>query len=167
MYNGIRQKIYSKEDNMSMIRWDPARDIMTLRQALDRLFEESFVRPSGFGLEIGRGGDILLDIYQTDNSVIVKANIPGVKPEEVDISVSGDVLTIKAERKEEKEIKNKDYIRKENHYGVISRSVNLPMEVKAEKSEAVFENGILTLTLPKAEEVKPKQIKVQAKSKST
>ncbi len=83
----------------------------------------------------------------------------------MDISVSGDVLTIKAERKEEKEVKEKDYIHRENRYGMISRSINLPVEVRADKAEASFENGILTLSLPKSEQVKPKQIKVKAKSK--
>lgn len=151
---------------MSMIRWDPSRDLVSLRQAMDRLFEESFVRPSGFTLELG-GGNIPIDIYQTENTVEVKATLPGVKPDEVDISITGDTLTIKAERKEEKEVKEKDYIRKENRYGIVSRSITLPVEVKAEKAEATFENGVLNLTLPKSEVVKPKQVKVQAKPKLT
>ena len=140
---------------MSMIRWDPSRDLVSLRQAMDRLFEESFVRPSGFTLELG-GGNIPIDIYQTENTVEVKATLTGVKPDEVDISITGDTLTIKAERKEEKEVK-------ENRYGMVSRLITLPVEVKAEKAEATFENGVLSLTLP--EEVKPKQVKVQAKPK--
>jgi HSP20 family protein len=151
---------------MSMIRWDPARDIMSLRQAMDRLFEDSVVRPSGFALEVGTGG-IPLDMYTTNNEVIVKAPIPGVKPEEVDISIAENVLTIRAEKREEKEVQEKDYVRKENRYGMISRSIALPVDVKAEQAEATFDNGVLTLKLPKAEVAKPKQIKVQAKSKST
>jgi HSP20 family protein len=95
-----------KEVNMSMIRWDPAKDLMSLRQAMDKLFEESFIRPSGFTLEIG-GGSIPIDIYQNENNVVVKATLPGVRPEEVDISVTGNILTIKAERKEEKETQEK------------------------------------------------------------
>lgn len=151
---------------MSMIRWDPAKDLMTLRQAIDKLFEESVVRPSGFSLELG-GGTIPVDMYQTDNEVVIKAPLPGIQPEEVDISVSEDTVTIRAERKEDKEVKEKDFIRKENRYGLIARSLSLPMEVKAEKAEAVFENGVLTLSLPKSEKVKPKQIKVQAKVKTS
>jgi HSP20 family protein len=147
-----------------MIRWDPARDMMSLRQAMDKLFEESVVRPSGFSFEFG-GGNIPVDVVQTDKEITVKATLPGVKPEEVDISVTGDVLTIKAERKEEKELKEKDYIRKENHYGMITRSITLPAEVNSDQAEAVFENGVLNLKLPKTEKVKPKQIKVQAKPK--
>jgi HSP20 family protein len=150
---------------MTMIRWDPARDLMTLRQAMDKLFEESVVRPSsGFAFEIG-GGSIPIDMYQTDDAVMVKATLAGAKPDEVDISVSGDTLTIKAEKKEEKENKGKDYIRKENYYGMVSRSLTLPVEVNADKAEARFENGVLNLKLPKSEAVKPKQIKIQAQSK--
>jgi HSP20 family protein len=152
---------------MSMIRWDPGKDMMSLRQAIDKLFEESVVRPSNFSFQIGGAATLPLDVYQTDNAIVVKANLPGVKPDEVDIVILGDILTIKAERKEDKEVKDKDYVRKENHYGMISRSISLPVEVKAEKSEAVFDNGILTLTLPKVDEVKLKQIKVQAKPKSS
>jgi HSP20 family protein len=148
-----------------MIRWDPARDLMTLRQAMDKLFEESVVRPTtGLTFALG-GGGIPIDMYQTDDAVMVKATIPGVIPEEVDISVAGDRLTIKAEKKEEKEIKGKDYLRKENYYGAVTRSITLPVEVNAEKAEATFENGVLNLMLPKSESVKPKQIKVQAKAK--
>ena len=150
---------------MTMIRWDPARDLVSLRQAMDKLFEESFIRPSNFTLEIG-GGSIPLDVMQTENDIIVKATIPGVKPEEVEVSVIGDTLNIKAERKEEKETKEKGYIRKENRYGVISRSITLPVEVKADKAEATFEDGVLSLTLPKSEVEKPRQIKIQAKPKA-
>lgn len=147
---------------MSMIRWDPARDLMSLRQAMDRLFEESVIRPSGFTFELG-GGDIPIDIYQTQNAIVIKATLPGIKPEEVEISATDNVLTIKAEKQEEKEVKDKDYIRKENRYGMFSRSITLPIGIDADKAEANFDNGILTLNLPKSEKEKPKQIKIQPK----
>ena len=147
---------------MTMIRWEPFREMMSLRNAMDRLFEESFVRPSRLWPEMERG-ELPVDVYQTANDVVVKATIPGVKPEEVDISITGDTLTIKAEHKEEKEVKQEDYFYKERRYGSFNRSIPIPVQVKADKAEAVFENGVLTLTLPKAEEVKPKQIKVKAK----
>ena len=151
---------------MSMIRWDPARDIMSLRHAMDRLFEESVVRPSSFSFEMGTG-NIPVDMYQTNDAVVIKAPLAGVKPEEVDISIADDAITIKAEQKEEKEIKEEDYVRREIRYGMVSRSLSLPVDVKADKAEAIFENGVLTVTLPKAEEVKPKQIKVQTKAKAS
>ena len=148
---------------MTMIRWDPFREIMSLRNAMDRLFEDSFVHPTRVWPELG-GGQLAIDMYQTDDDVVVKASLPGLKPEEVDISVTGDTVTIKGEHKEEKEVKEENYIHQECRYGSLNRSVTIPVQVKADKAEAVFENGILTLTLPKAEETKPKQIKVKAKA---
>jgi len=148
---------------MDLVRWDPFREMTSLRDAMDRLFEDSFVRPSRLWIDSGRG-QLPLDMYQTSNEVVVKATLPGFKPEEVDISITGDTLTIKAEHKEEQEVKDEDYFYKERRYGAFSRSVPIPVQVKSDKAEAIFENGILTLTLPKAEEVKPKQIKVKAKT---
>ena len=147
---------------MAMIRWEPFREMMTLRNAMDRLFEESFVSPSRLWPEVGVG-ELAIDMYQTANDVVVKAALPGLKPEEVDISITGDTLTIKGERKEEQEVKQEDYFYKEHRYGGFSRSIAIPVQVKSDKAEALFENGVLTLTLPKAEEIKPKQIKVKAK----
>lgn len=145
-----------------LIRWDPFREMTSLRDAMERLVEESFVRPSRFWIDSGRG-DLPIDMYQTANDVVVKASLPGFKPEEVDISITGDTLTIKGEHTEEKEAKDEDYFYKERRYGSFSRSLPIPAQIKSDKAEAVFEDGVLTLTLPKAEEVKPKQIKVKAK----
>lgn len=148
---------------MVMIRWEPFREMMSLRNAMDRLFEDSFIRPWRFWPDLERG-ELPLDMYQTANDVVVKAALPGVKPEEVDISITGDTLTIKGEHKEEQEIKQEDYFYKEHRYGGFSRSVTIPVQVQSDKAEATFENGVLTLTLPKAEEAKPKQIKVKPKA---
>jgi len=103
-----------------MMRWEPFREMMTLRQAMDRLFEDSFVRPARVWPELGVG-DLAVDMYQTANDVMVKATVPGVKPEEVDVSITGDILTIKGEHKEEKEVKEDNYFRKERRYGTFSR----------------------------------------------
>ena len=146
-----------------LIRWEPFREMTTLGDAMDRLFEDSFVRPSRLWTD-GSRGDLPIDMYQTANDVVVKASLPGFKPEEVDISIAGDTLTIKGEHKEEKEVKEEDYLYKERRYGSFTRSLPIPVQVKSDKAEAVFENGVLTLTLPKAEEIKPKQIKVKAKA---
>ena len=147
---------------MAVMRWEPFREMGTLRNAMDRLFEEGLIRPSRLWPELGQG-ETAVDVYQTANDVVVKATLPGVKPDEVDISITGDTLTIKGEHKEEKEVKQEDYFHKERRYGTFSRSLLIPVQVNADKAEAVFENGVLTLTLPKVEEVKPKQIKVKAK----
>lgn len=147
----------------ALVRWEPFRDIISLRNAMDRLFEDSFVRLSRFWPALGEW-QVPIDMYQTDNEIVVKAAIPGLKPEEVDISITGDTLTIKGEHKEDKEVKDEDYFYKECRFGAFSRTLTIPVKVKSDKAEAVFENGILTLTLPKAEEVKPKQIKVKVKA---
>jgi len=146
-----------------LVRWEPFRELMSLREAMDRLFEESFVRPRSWWLTPLSSGTLALDMYETDNDVVVKAVIPGVKPEDIDITLSGDVLTIKGEVKAEEKVEKSNYIYQERRYGAFSRSVTIPIPVVADKAEATFENGILTLTLPKAEEIKPKSIKVKAK----
>ena len=148
---------------MVMMRWEPFREMMSLRQAMDRLLEDSVVRPSGALSELGVG-TLAVDMYQTTNDVVVKASLPGVKPEEVDISITGDTITIKGEHKEEQEVKEQDYLHRERRYTAFNRQLVVPVSVKSDKAEATFENGVLTLTLPKAEEVKPKQIKVTPKA---
>lgn len=142
-----------------IMRWEPLRDMMTLRQAMDRLFEDSFVQPAGFAVSGASG--VAMDVFETDSEVVIKAELPGVKPDEVDVSIAEDVVTVKGEHKEEKEEKEANYFRKELRYGSFSRSVRLPASVNSGKAEAVFENGVLTLTLPKAEEVKPRKINVK------
>jgi HSP20 family protein len=147
----------------NLVRWDPVRDMVSLREAMDRLFEESFVRPRTWAGTTEGVATLALDVIESDDDVTVKASIPGLKPEDIDISVTGDVLTIKGETKEEKEEKNGNYHLRERRYGAFQRAVSLPTLVKADKAEAVFENGVLTLTLPKVEEVKPKSIAIKAK----
>lgn len=145
---------------MSITRWEPWSELMTLRDAMDRLFQESFVQPGRLLGGLG-AGSVPIDMYQQDNALIIKAPLPGVKPEDIDISVVGDTLTIKGETKEEKEVKEENVIRRERRFGSFSRSVSLPTAVDTSKASATFENGVLTLTLPVAEEAKPKAIKVQ------
>lgn len=147
----------------SLRRWEPFSELMSLREAMDRLFEESFVRPGTRWLAPFEMPTVALDMYETEDDVVVKATIPGVKPEDIDITITGDTLSIKGEAKEETEVKRENYIRQERRYGAFSRSVTLPSGVEMEKAEASFEHGILTLNIPKAEEVKPKTIKVKAK----
>jgi len=147
---------------MNIVRWEPFREMTSLRDAMDRLFEDSFVRAPRLWSRVGEW-ELPIDMHQTTNDVIVKASLPGFKPEEVDISITGDTLTIKGAHNEEQEVKEENYFYKERHYGTFSRSILIPVPVKSDKAEALFEDGVLTLTLPKVEEVKPKQIKVKAK----
>lgn len=148
---------------MSMIRWEPFRELMSLRQAMERLFEESFIRPSRLLGLIGGEEKLPIDMYQTANEVVVKVAVPGVKPEEVEITISGDILTIKGETKATEEVKRGDYLYQEHRYGAFTRSITLPSALQSDKAEATFDNGILTLTIPRAEEAKPKIIKVKTK----
>lgn len=125
---------------------------------MDRLFQESFIRPTTRFL--AKESAMPFDIHETGNEVVVTASLPGIKPEDVEITITGDLLTIKGEVKADQTVKQEDYILQERRYGTFCRSVTIVMPVVADKAEAKFEHGVLTLTLPKAEEVKPKQIKV-------
>ena len=148
---------------MSITRWQPFNELMGLRQAVDRLFEDSFVSPSRILGTFEAGVAMPIDMYHTADDVIVKATLPGVKPEEIDITINGDTLAIRGETKTEEEVNREDYFYQEHRYGAFNRSVNLPGGLSLDKVEATFDNGILTLTIPKVEKVKHKQIKVKAK----
>jgi HSP20 family protein len=135
--------------------------MMTLREAMDRLFDDAFTRP--ISLRDGGWSAPAMDMYQTDDEVVVKAALPGFNADEVQINITGDVLTIRGERKHEEEEKEKAWHIREQRWGSFERSVALPTAVTSDKASADFENGILTITLPKAEEVKPRTITVKAR----
>ncbi len=146
-----------------LTRWEPFRDLVSLREAMDRLFEESVVRPRGMAQAPGIRGSLAVDVYETDDDVVVKASVPGIDADDLDISVTGDILTIKGESRAEEEVEEENYFCRERWYGAFSRSITIPASVQADKAEADFEDGVLTLRLPKAEEMKPKAIKVKTK----
>lgn len=145
-----------------IIRWQPATDMLSLRDAMDRLFEDSWVSNRGWGNMPGGWAEPNLDVYETPDNVVVKAVIPGVKPEDVEITVKGNYLAISGETKEETETKDKNYLRRETRTGTFSRMVELPNGLQSDKADAKFEHGILTVTFPKAEQVKAKKIQVKA-----
>ena len=145
----------------SIIRWEPAREMMTLREAMDRLFDDAFTRPLSLSSNVWSVPAV--DMYQTDNEVVVKATLPGIKADEVQINITGELLSLKGEVKQENETKEKAYHIREQRWGTFERSIALPTQVVADKAKAEFENGILTITLPKAEEVKPKTITIKTK----
>jgi HSP20 family protein len=143
----------------SIIRWDPFREVTSMRDLMDRMMEGD-----GLGRTLWDVNSVpTMDLYQTEDSVVVKMGLPGVKPEDIQISVANGVLTVRGELKEEKEEKQRTYHLRERRFGSFSRSVSLPSSVNSDKSEALFEDGILTLTLPKAEEAKAKTITVKAR----
>jgi HSP20 family protein len=147
----------------SVVRWQPLSEMVTLRDAMDRLFDEAYNRPLG----MADGGRARMapsvDLFETENDVVIKAALPGIKPEEVDINVTGEMITIKGETRDQTETQEKAYHIREHRWGRFERSVSLPTAIVADKAKAEFENGILTVTLPKADEVKPRTITVRAK----
>lgn len=151
------------ETMTQLTRWEPFRDIVSLREAMDRLFEESFVRPWGGRLAPTMRATLAVDMYETEEDVVVKAALPGIDPDDVDVSVTGNTLTIKGQTRAEEEVKEENYICRERTFGAYSRSLRLPLTVEADKAEAEYENGVLTLRLPKVEEAKPKAIEVKVK----
>jgi len=144
---------------MSIIRWDPFDEIMTMRESMDRLFEDFFTRrPRTAGPLVWQPA---VEIFETEQEVVVKAELPGIDPKNVSVTVTGDGLTIKGEAKLEHEDKGRNYYRRELRYGSFQRTVALPTEVKSEETKAAFKHGILEVKVPKAERVKPKAVKVE------
>ena len=143
---------------MTVVRWNPSRELVSLREAMDRLFEDSFVRPVWGGERERR---LALDVYTTPSEIVIAANVPGLKPEEVSITLEGDTLSISGEIKPP--LENVEYLFQERGYGKFSRTLTINVPVEQDKAEAAFENGVLTLRLPKAEEAKPKSIKIKVK----
>jgi len=147
-----------------VVRWEPFNEMVSLRDAVSRLLEDSFIRPAAWPLPFeGPAWSMPVDVIETKDNIIVKAAVPGVKPDEIDLSVTGDTLTIKGETKVEEKFEEGSYLRKERRFGAFQRTLTLPTNVVADKARAEFENGVLTLTLPRTEEVKPKAIKVTTK----
>ena len=143
---------------MAIQHSEPFREMVSLRDAMNSLLQESFVRPVGL---VGDGAALLpLDIAETEDEFIVKASLPGVRPEDVHITAHGDSLTIRGEMKAEEEKKGEHYHLRELRHGHFQRTVTLSTPISADKAQAQFENGVLTLKLPKAEEAKPKEIKI-------
>lgn len=145
---------------MSLVRWDPFADMAQLREHMNCLFTPSRTC-AGQQPTLMRTWAPTVDIVETENDVVLHAELPGMKPEEIDIELTGDLLTIRGERKVEHEEKTKHCVRTERTYGAFQRSFTLGLPIKQEAIHAHYRDGILEITLPKAEEVKPKQIQVQ------
>ena len=155
---------------MVLERWRPRWGITPWRplqelEEWERRLEDSFGRPMWrFPVE-ERGWMPAVDVFEKDDKFVVKAEVPGMKEEDIDVSVIGDTLMIKGEKKTESEVKEADYYRCERSYGSFYRSIPLPSTVDTNKIEADFEDGVLEVSLPKSAEVKPKKVAVSAKKK--
>ena len=142
----------------TMNRWEPTRGSMTLQDQLSRVFGEV---PERTGEESNlTAWAPAVDIYETENDLVIKADLPEVDPQDLDIRVANNILTIRGERKFEKKVDEQNYLRIERAYGAFTRSFSLANSVKSEEIKAEYQNGALTLHIPKREETKPKQIKV-------
>ena len=144
---------------MAMIPWRPRRELDVLRREMDRLWDRfNIERPLEW---LGGEWTPSLDVSETTDKVVVKAEAPGIDPKEMDISMSGGVLTLKGEKKKEREENEENYHLVERSYGSFSRSVRLPAEVQEDKVKASYKDGVLTITLPKTERAKERAIKIE------
>jgi len=143
-----------------LTRWDPFKEMMNLRSAFDRMFDNALVGVADF--ESSSNWGLALDVAETNDEYIVKASIPGINPDDLDISYTANSLTIRGETKEEREVEEAKYHMRERRYGSFARSITIPSTVNADKIEANYDKGILTLHLPKAEESKPKRIEIKS-----
>src|SRR5947209_1607497 len=143
---------------MAIDRWD-LREAVSLNDAMNALLRESFIRPSS-GLGQTGAGLLPLDVSENENEFVIKASLPGVKPEDVQITVHGDTLIIQGESRGEEEKKGQRWHLRERRFGSFQRSLSLATPVNSDKAQASFEHGVLTLVLPKSEQAKPRQIKI-------
>lgn len=150
---------------MALTRWEPFEELTPLRDAVNRLFEETFVRPMRYGV---LASTFPVDVYETETEYVVEAPLAGVKPDDIKVTAVRDTLTIhasiksteKPETKTEKMPKTGYYVRRERFTGEMTRTIELPTEIESDKVAATYEHGMLILRVPKAEALKPKQIAV-------
>ncbi len=144
----------------SLIRRDPYSDVVSLRDLMDRLFEQSLMPPRLAETDLL---DTAMDMYETDNEVVIKLTAPGVQPDDLEVTVEAGTVRIKGEVKSEENIEDANYVRRERRFGRFQRVVSLPSDVNPDAASADFENGLLTLKIPKKEEMKAKTVQVKAK----
>jgi HSP20 family protein len=147
----------------NITRFDPLSEMVSLRSAMDRLFEDSFVSPMSW--RTVAGGDTItppLDVHETENEVVVTAALPGMKADDVEITMVGQTLTLRGEFKADESIDRNQYLYRERRFGSFSRTLQLPVRVQGDGAEATFTDGVLRLAIPKAAEAKPRQIRINA-----
>lgn len=146
---------------MSVTRWDPLNEVVSLREAMDNLLRESFVRPLA-GAATG-ALSVALDVRETDNEYIIQAVLPGIQPQDVQLQVKGDTLQISGETKPEQEgAQQGQWLLRERRYGRFQRTVTLPTSVQSDQAQATYENGILRITLPKTQQARATSIPISA-----
>lgn len=146
---------------MNLVRWNPLRDMSILQNQMNRLFEDALhtwpTESDGTG-----AWSPAADIYETDNDLVLQTDLPGIDPKQIDVRVENNVLTIRGERRFEPKVERENFHRVERSYGAFSRSFTLATAVDSEKIQAHYKNGVLSITLPKVEQAKPKRIQIAA-----
>ena len=146
----------------TLVRWNPMRDMRSLRNEMNRLFEEAFDEMPLNRWQPSTNWGLAVDVSENDEVFLITASVPGVNPDDIEITISDNVLTIKGEFKSEETIEEEKYHLRERRYGSFGRSLTLPVAVNADEVDASYENGVLKLEVPKADEVKPRRIQIQA-----
>ena len=150
---------------MAVVRWGPFRDVMSLQERMNRLFDQALSRTrtdDEEGLTASTWSPAV-DIFETPDSIVMKAELPGVRRENIDIQVRENTLTLKGERKFEREVNDENFLRMERSYGTFQRAFSLPAVVQQDKIKAVLKDGVLEVSMLKAEEAKPQQVKIDVK----
>lgn len=146
---------------MAITRWEPFRELARMQDEMNRFFDDRLWRTRSGQEELGTAFLPAVDVYEDHEGLMLTAELPGIDPKDVDVRVENGVLTLRGERKLEKEDKKENYLRVERSYGAFTRSFTLPSSVDTEKVKADFKHGVLRIQLPKREESKPKSIKVK------
>jgi HSP20 family protein len=144
----------------TMERWEPFRNGADIQTEVNRLFDNFFGRPSSAAAQSGRVWAPAVDIYETKDDLVLTVELPGVREKDVTVSITGDLLVIKGERRFEQEVKEQSFLHVERTYGTFERLIQLPMPVQSDKVKATYRDGVLVIQLPKVEAVKPKEIKI-------
>ena len=148
---------------MAVVKWDPFRDLVSIQDRMNRLFEQTLSRSRGEEGVTATTWTPAVDIYETADTILMKAELPGVAREDIQIQIDGNTLTLKGERRFARDVQEESYLRIERAYGSFHRSFALPATVQQENVRAVLKDGVLELTLPKAEDSKPKRISVDVR----
>ena len=150
---------------MAIVRWDPFDALLGAQEDMNRMFRRGWLRGPGGELAEAGAWSPAVDIYETEESLVVEAELPGVDPKDIDVSVDEGVLSLKGERKLEKVVKEENYHRVERAYGLFQRSVRLPSDVDADAIKANYDSGVLKVSVPKVEPRKPKSVPIEVETR--
>ncbi len=148
---------------MAVVKWDPLRDLLSIQDRMNRLFEQTLSRSRAEERITASTWSPAVDIYETPETIIMKADLPGLSREDIEIQIRDNTLSLRGERRFAKDVQQENYLRIERAYGAFQRNFTLPATIQQDEIRATFRDGVLELTLPKAEEAKPKKIAIEAR----